>query len=194
MRYQSSLLMLLAALLLSACGLQLSVPVTTGQEVTATPPPSETPAVTETPTMPSTCAYAWTDRLLPEVSAEVNRAFTDSGLEGVDVEASAFGENCIDPVTNQVAGFTAMQTDFRISVAIDETDDTAVMGQWIETTLQVLRPYEPGVVPGPKLGYVGMTFGIGDDKVSLWFSRQEAMDLVAQGRRGSRLFEELRQP
>ena len=185
---------LLIVLLIASCTPLVGLPVTTGPTSTEAPSIAETntPATTETPAEVTNCAYAWTQRELPELTDEVNAAFQMAGYSEVDALANAYGENCINPQTNKVVRFSAMQTDFMISVAIEDTDDAEVMGEWIERVLKVLGDFQPGDIPGPNPGYIGISFGTSGDLVSLWFQRKEAEDLLMKGVTGSRLFEALR--
>lgn len=49
----------------------------------------------------------------------------------VEVNASAYGANCINVVTNAVVGFTPYQTNYLLTVIIVDTSDRRVIGEWI---------------------------------------------------------------
>ena len=182
---------LLIALFLTGCSPQVGLPVTTGPSSTPIPVVTMTAVETETPAAVTNCAFAWSERGLPEVTDKVNQAFLDAGFREVSAEARAYGEDCIDPQTNEVVQFSAMQTDFHISIAITDTSSKQVLGDWVERVMRVLEPYKPGKVAGPNPGYVGITFGTSSDTVNLWFPRTQAEELIKDGTRGSHLFEAL---
>jgi hypothetical protein len=161
----------------------------------ATPAPTLTPALptdTPEPPMPETCAFVWSNRSLPDVTLALNQALSARALLTVEGQAIAYGEDCLDPVTSQVARFTAMQTDFYFSVARVDLSDTQVMGVWAEQILRVLEDFPPGEVPGPNPGYVSISFSGDGETITLWFPRKLGSDLLENGRRGSELFEALR--
>jgi hypothetical protein len=153
--------------------------------------PVPTALTSQTATLPETCAFVWSSRSLPDVSTEINQAFRKEGLGEVEVEASAYGENCLDPNTNQVARFTALQTDFDLNVVLDSVEDHQVLGEWIERSMRVLNEYPPGVVPGPNYGMLGISFASSSTTVNLSFPISKCKNLIEEGLGGSELFDAL---
>lgn len=186
-------LVMFIGLLLSGCSAPqwpFSSPTNTpGLVATLTPLPTET----DTPATVN-CAYVWSNRSLPEVTSQLNQAFRTSGLAEVEGEATAYGEDCFDSETNQVVQFLAVQTDFFVSVQVDQIEDPQELGEWVEKIMRVLRDFPPGQVPGLNPGYVGMTFTAGSQTANLWFRRSEADQLLQEGLRGSSLYDALQKP
>jgi hypothetical protein len=158
---------------------------------TSAPLPAVTGEITQTAALPETCAFVWSSRTLPEVSTEVNQAFRKQGLAEVEVEVSAYGENCLEPNTNQVVRFSALQTDFFLNIALDSVEDHQLLGEWIEKSMLVLNEYPPGKVPGPNYGMLGITFVSGSAPVNLSFPITKCKNLLEEGLRGSDLFDAL---
>lgn len=183
----------LCIILLASCSGLPQLPLSSRPTETVTPLPTatETPGPTETPPPPENCAYVWSNRSLPEVANIVNQALRDAGIPEVDGQASAYGEDCLDPETNTVVGFRTMQTDFYFSVAVQDITDTQGMGDIAEAVLRALDSMPADQIPGPNPGYVGITYDDGSQTSSLWFPRTRGKELLKQDVSGSRLFEAL---
>lgn len=145
----------------------------------------------ETPAQVVDCAYVWSNRSLPGLSSEINQTFRSQGYPEVEIEATAYGEDCLDPNTNKVVQFSAMQTDFYLNVAIENTNNPSVLGEWVEKILHVLEAFPPGVIPGPNPGYIGINFISGQNTTNLWFPRSKGEGLLREGLRGGELYEAL---
>lgn len=186
---------LLCIFLLASCAELPQLPLASRPTATATslPTTTEIPGPTETPTPPQNCAYVWSNRSLPEVANLVNQALRDAGIPEVDGQASAYGEDCLDPETNTVVGFRTMQTDFYFSVMVQDMADTQAMGDIAEAVLRALDTMPADQIPGPNPGYVGITYDDGAQTSNLWFPRTRGTELLKQGVSGSRLFEALAQ-
>jgi hypothetical protein len=152
---------------------------------------STTPEISSTAPLPDSCAFVWSNRSLPELSTEVNQAFRKHGLAEVEVEASAYGEDCLDPATNEVVRFTAIQTDFFLNVAVESIENHQVLGDWIEKSILVLNEFPPGKAPGPNLGMIGLIFTSSSDSVNLSFPISKCKNLLAEGLKGGELFDAL---
>lgn len=178
---------------LTGCSMLPDLPIASRPTETATalPTVTETPGPTETPAPPENCAYVWSNRSLPEATLLINQALLDAGIPEVDGQASAYGEDCLDPETNTVVAFRTMQTDFYFSVAMPDLADTQEMGEITEAVLRALDSLPADRVPGPNPGYVGITFGDGSQTSSLWFPRSQGKELMKQNVSGSALFEAL---
>jgi hypothetical protein len=184
-------LILFALVLISGCSVPLQIPAffatptlmatdTFVPEETGTPDPSG-----------FNCAYVWSARDLPDVAREVTSAFRAQGMPEVEVQASAYGEDCIEPVTNEVVGFSTMQTDLYFAVVVPDTSNTQLMGEWIEKIYQVLEMFPPDVLPGANPGYIEITFSSGVEPVNLWFYRPDGERALSEGLRASDLFDAL---
>jgi hypothetical protein len=180
---------LLILLLLSACN--FPGPEQTGSRVTVTP---DTASAWETvePSQVYTsteCAFIWANDPLPELSNEFNRVLKEvqSEAEGY---AQAYGENC---VTNEgeVVRFLAMETDFYVTLKVENLEDKQSLGEFIEQVMEVLAEFPTNETPGPQPGYAGITFKARDDELRLWFTQTDAETAIENGLRGEELFNAL---
>jgi hypothetical protein len=184
-------LILFALVLISGCSSSFQIPnffATPTLMATETIVPEET----DTPD-PSTfrCAYVWSTRDLPDVAREVTSAFRTQGMPEVEVTASAYGEDCIDSITNEVIGFSTMQTDLYFAVVVPDTSNTQLMGEWIEKIYHVLEMFPLDKLPGSNPGYIEITFSSGAEPVNLWFYRTDGQRALNEGLRGGDLFDDL---
>ncbi len=150
----------------------------------ATPPPSVTPDY-------KNCYFNWATHSLPEISTKVQEAMDKAGLKDVTAFAEAYGENCYDSQTNEIAGFSAMETDFRVTVEVTDLQDTETLGNLLERILVVLDQFPTRSTPGPKPGYVGVRFHSGDQELYLWFLVEDGKAARDQGLHGAALLERL---
>ena len=132
------------------------------------------------------CAYVWTSRTLPELSAQIQDDFIIEGFDHLKINAEAYGENCIDPATNKVKYFTAMQTDFHITFAVNDLSDD-VVGNYLYEIIKLLSEYPEETLPGSMPGHIGIRFGRGNDDRYFWFAVNEGLDAVDRGYKGRTL-------
>ena len=172
---------LFLTILLAACNLPHHLPGIATVTVTETSPANGGS---------TQCAWTWATHSLPEVSAEVQSALETAGLTGITASAEAFGENCIKEA-GKVDSFATMETDFRIRVQTPDLNDKAALGNTLEQILIVLDAFPPGVVPGPRAGYVGVTFQAGKDETHLWFLLADGKSARALDLHGAELLDKL---
>jgi len=132
------------------------------------------------------CAFVWANEYLPELSDNVDKA-----LKGIQPEAEgfaqAYGENCVTE-TGEVVRFHAMETDFHISLKVDDLGDEQSLGELIESVMNVLVEFPTADTPGPQPGYVGINFEAPDESFRLWVMRTEIESALENGLRGEELF------
>lgn len=167
---------------------------------TATPSPSPVPA-TETPipslTPTSTlsyteCTWNWATQPLPELSADLESDLQAALELPLTAYAEAFGENCFDGRTNQVAYFAAMETDFYITVQVEALAERETLGQTTERILTiVLSRFPVETTPGPNGGYIGITFVSDAEQLRLRLTWAEAESALASGLHGASLLDAL---
>ena len=135
------------------------------------------------------CGFMWASNPLPELSGDFDKA-----LKQVQPQASgyaeAYGENCIDNEGN-VVRFLTMETDFHITLKVNDLEDKQVLGKLIEQVLAVVATYPPEETPGPQPGYVGITFEAPTDKIRLWFTQTDGESAIKNGLQGAELFNTL---
>ena len=176
------LLILLAGCNLPRPGASRATPAT------KTPVPSPTPTATMEYTQ---CYWNWATEALPEVTAQVQAAMEAALDVPVSATAEAYGEDCIDSATNEVAYFAAMETDFRVTVQVDTLANREVLGGLAEQILVVLDGFPTESTPGPQPGYVGITFVAGEEELRLWFTQADGESARALGLHGAALLDEL---
>jgi hypothetical protein len=115
-----------------------------------------------------------------------------AGLTNVAASAEAYGENCYGEKTNEVIYFAAMETDFRLTLAVKSLDDEQLLGDFLERILTVLDAFPAGSIPGPQPGYIGVTFQSGNEEMHLWFKVPEGESARSRGLHGAELLEALR--
>jgi hypothetical protein len=175
------LLILLLTIFLAACNLTYITPDLGSAPVTATP--GTQAGFTE-------CAWTWDTQPLPDLSADLQSALETAGLTGVTASAEAYGENCITG-TGIVDHFTAMETDFRITVQVASLNDRQALGTLLEKILGTLDGFPPESTPGPNAGYIGVTFVVGNEELWLWFPVADGESARALGLGGAALLDKL---
>jgi hypothetical protein len=125
-----------------------------------TTPGTLVPAVAA-PDTAEPCAYVEATQDLPDISAEVDAAMKalQSGASG---RAVAYGETCV--TNGGTASFGAMETDFYVTLSVQNLTDDDELGNRIADVMTALESFKPGVVPGPEPGFAEITFQAGADQ------------------------------
>ena len=154
----------LCLILLNACSLPL----------TSTPP--ALPA-TLTPTPESysrNCGYQWAQKDLPELSGEFQQAIQALQPEA-QASSFAFGEDCVYEDGHAV--FSAMETDFNITLQVSDLSNAADLGEWIVKVMQVIESIPPEKIEGPRPGRVSLGFRSGSEQkyVNFYIDKYQAL-------------------
>ena len=154
MRY----ILVLCIVLLTACA-------STGQVQTAIP--SVAPVATQLPITPTTepCAFVEATQNLPDVTSQVDQAIKQLQPDA-NGRAEAYGENCVYASSGQ-STFSAMETDFYITVNVQNLNDSNELGTWIVNTMKIIDAVPPDSIAGPQAGFVEFTFKTTDDQKNL---------------------------
>lgn len=104
--------------------------------------------------------------------------------------AEAYGENCIDSRGNKVR-FLAMETDFYVSLEVNELEDQQALGELTGQVLAVIAEFPTDETPGPQSGYVGIAFVAHGDELRMRFSQTDAKAAIENGLHGEELFHAL---
>ena len=175
--------------LLSACNFPRSgQPVPDVIDSPDTAPPTKT-IQPQQDYEPVECAFMWANEPLPELSNDLEET-----LKGFQTEAEgyaqAYGENC---VTNkgEVVRFLAMETDYYITLKVEDLDDKQALGELIEGVMEVMAKFPTEETPGPQPGYIGITFESDTDSLRLWVPRTKIEVAMREGQRGEELFNSL---
>lgn len=171
-------------------------PLATPRLLTTTPAASQTPVATETsasvensPTLAAQpastgCAYVWASQPLEETSAALLASLKASGLRVETALASAYGENCVD-AAGATLSFTALQTDYSISLQVDDLQKQGQMLYVILLNLQALFPV--GSTPGPNPGQLTLVFSSAAGETRLNLARAEAISALLAGKTGEEI-------
>ena len=152
--------LVLLSLALSACALSnIAIPGTSVQTQTVEPasttpltPPTETPEITPTS---GACAYIWASHDLPDLSQKIAASLQalDPSLTG---SAFAYGEDCV--YGDGHSTFSAMETDFRVKVAVDNLADEEALGNRVAQVMDIITQLPADELSGPQPGRVQFEF------------------------------------
>jgi len=113
---------------------------------------------------PQDCGYQWANQDLPELSSSFQTSIHALQPEA-QANAYAFGENCIRS-DGSIAGFGAMETDFNVTLQVNDLTNESNLGEWIVKVMQVIANIPPEQIAGPQPGRVSMIFqSNGDQKM-----------------------------
>jgi hypothetical protein len=152
-------------------------------------PATNLPA-TDTPEYPPQCGWQWATQPLPELSQQVEQAMQAGVQPQARASAQAYGENCIQ-ADGTIAYFATMETDFAVTLTVEDLTDRQALGELLDKTLAVLDQFPAETTPGPQAGYARVTFQHGQDTLGLWFQLSAVDGFRQQGLRGADLLEAL---
>jgi hypothetical protein len=187
-------LVLVSALILSACSAISVAPQAAPPTAIDTPIRIPTTAVPETnpsPSDPGACGYQWAYQDLPELSNSFQQSI-QTLQPGAQATAFAFGENCILS-DGSIAGFSAMETDFNVTLQVDDLANEADLGEWIVKVMQVITAIPPEQIVGPRPGRVSLVFQAGGDQQAINFYINQFQEL-SPGLSSAEIFQALRVP
>jgi hypothetical protein len=117
----------------------------------------------------------WAEQDLPELS----RSFQQS-VQALQAEAKAnvfvFGENCIH-FDGSVGEFHARETDFRITLQVNDLMNESDLGAWIVKLMQIITAIPPEQIVGPIPGMVFLIFQAGSDQRAMTFGIDQFQNL-----------------
>jgi len=112
------------------------------------------------------CGYQWAYKDLPELSSSLQQS-----IQGLQPEAQAnafaFGEDCVR--ADGSATFTAMETDFNITLQVDDVYNESDLGGWTVKVMRVIESIPLDQIVGPRPGRVTIVFQSGDDEQNVIF-------------------------
>ncbi|MEW5940804.1 MAG: hypothetical protein AB1750_14135 [Chloroflexota bacterium] len=175
---RTSLLALLCLLLLASCGSPTTPPAP------ATPTP--TPSVRGPNSGLDPCYYTWAYEPLPEISAEFQDAL-QAVIPNAEGRAQAYGEKCVKK--DHTSTFSAMETDFNVTLPVPDLTDDEAIGQLVEQVLEVADQFAPPRVPGPNDGIVTFFVTSGPDNRIFRVTIPRGRELREQGLHGAALLQ-----
>ena len=137
----------------------------------------------------SECGFVWASEQLADLSNKFDEKLKDIQPQA-NGYAEAYGENCIDSQGNNVR-FLAMETDFYVSLEVNELEDQQVLGELTGQVLDVIAEFPTDETPGPQSGYVGITFVTHGNELRMRFSQTDAKAAIENGLQGEELFNAL---
>lgn len=163
---------LFGILVMCACSLPVSPPQPI--PVATTPAPVSVPT-TAVPADQGQCGYQWANQGLPELSTSFQSS-VQSLQPGAQANAFAFGENCIRP-DGTVASFSAMETDFNVSLQVTDLANADELGGWIVKVMQVIEAIPPEQIVGPQPGRVTIAYQKASDQqvINFYTDRYKAL-------------------
>ena len=113
-------------------------------------------AITAPPSDPGACGYQWAYQDMPELSASFLQSLQTLQPEAQG-NAFAFGENCMLN-DGSVGHFLPMETDFNVTLQVNDVTNPSELGEWIVKVMQVIDAIPPDQIRGPRPGRVSMGF------------------------------------
>lgn len=134
-----------------------SSPTLTRTAPTALPRIDQPPDATVVdPTALQDCGNQWANQDLPELSNNFRQSIQALQPEA-QASAYAFGENCLRS-DGSVVSFTALETDFNITLHVDDLANEAVLGRWIIHVMRIIEDIPADQIAGPRPGRVSILF------------------------------------
>jgi hypothetical protein len=97
----------------------------------------------------------WASQNLTDLTLDLQDAIRSIQPEA-QAYAFAFGEDCV--YTDGRRTFTAMETDFNVTLPVSDLTDENALGEWIVKTMQVIEALPKEKIVGPRPGRVTMIF------------------------------------
>ena len=140
---------------------------------------------------PQDCGYQWANQDLPELSSSFQESIQALQPEA-QANAFAFGENCIRS-DGSIAGFSAMETDFNITLRVSDLTNESDLGEWIVKVMQVIANIPPDKIVGPRPGRVSIVFQSNGDQKAVNFYVNQYQELPT-GLSNSEIYQSLQTP
>jgi hypothetical protein len=147
--------------------------------------------ITVTAPEPQDCGYQWANQDLPELSGRFQKSILALQPEA-QANAYAFGENCM-LADGTIGGFSAMETDFNVTLQVNDLTDESELGEWIVKVMQVIENIPEDQIVGPQPGRVSMVFQSNGDQQILNFYVNQYQALPS-GLSNSEIYQALKVP
>ncbi|MBN1680831.1 MAG: hypothetical protein JW966_11110 [Anaerolineae bacterium] len=141
----------------------------------------------------SACSWQWAQEVLPDETTQLADSLSAANLPVNDLTVFAYGEDCFNAEGN-VVRFAAMETDFLLTLAVDDLDDSETLGDLAADALVIIvRDFPVSDTPGPMPGQITLSFEARDGSTAVTppIKQNIAADWVAQDLRGSALIRAL---
>ena len=107
------------------------------------------------------CGYMWASQNLTDLTLDLQDIIQSVQPEA-QAYAFAFGEDCV--YTDGHRTFTAMETDFNVTLPVADLTDEDALGEWITKTMQVIESLPKEKIVGPRPGRVTIIFTAGTEQ------------------------------
>lgn len=101
------------------------------------------------------CYFVWATHNLPDLSTLVQQS-AQSLQPQAQARAQAYGEDCV--YDDGHADFSAMETDYYISLPVQVPNDEDFMGDWIAQVMTLIGQLPKEQIPGGQPGFVEFRF------------------------------------
>lgn len=162
----------------------------------AAPPSITAIATVITPTVESSsgnsqqCAYQWAQQALPELSDHFQESIQSLQAEA-KATAFAFGENCIH--TDGTKTFLPMETDFNVTLQVNDLSDVSALGGWIVNVMQIVQSVPTDQIVGPRPGRVSLLFQSNNEQKGVSFYIDQYRGLPS-GLNNAEIYQRLQTP
>jgi hypothetical protein len=92
-----------------------------------------------------------------------------------------------------IGGFSAMETDFNITLQVNDLTNESDLGDWIVKVMQVIESIPPAQIVGPRPGRVSIVFQSNGDQKAVNFYVNQYQALPA-GLSSSEIYQTLQTP
>jgi hypothetical protein len=123
---------------------------------------------------PQDCGYQWAQQAMPELSSSFQASIQELQA-AAQASAFAFGEDCVH--ADGTKTFLPMETDFNVTVQVNDLSDESALGDWILKVMQVIENIPTDQILGPRPGRVAIGFqSNGEDQfVSFYIDQYRAL-------------------
>jgi hypothetical protein len=112
------------------------------------------------------CGYQWASKDLPELSSKFLQAIQQL-QPSAQANAYAFGEDCL--YVDGHTDFSAMETDFNITLQVGNLADANECGEWVVKVMRVIADIPKEELVGSRPGKVNMILQAGTEQKNINF-------------------------
>ena len=143
-------ILLMTGFAIQGCG------VITDYSPTQTPSATFAPLTISPPTRTEeACGFVWAYKDLPDLSKLIQKKLREYQT-GANARAQAFGEDCV--YSSGKSEFHALETDFYVTLRVDDLKDEDELGDWISRIMPELVIIPRDKLMGPQEGFCEFKF------------------------------------
>jgi hypothetical protein len=131
---------------------------------------------------PRPCHYWWARHEIEGLIPHLQDAFIQAAAADVRViNAYEYGEDCLDDETNEVVGFSAMDTTLELEVAVDSVEDQVTLREIIARIVIILRDIPRGGPLHAGFGQMNLRFVSPSESLNMVCYYNVALPIVERG-------------